>query len=231
MPTFFTHRPWLGGVRVRRLFGGEAGFSLVELSIALMIIGLIVGGIIKGQDLIESARLKAVMGQINTYQVAVQTYYDRFDRLPGDDDGAARMDRRLTNGNGDGVIGEGESVHFWRHLAAAGLVALPDQHGGLPTTKMGGHIGVRYHPQDDMPGHWFVLGKWDGRSFRGLLTPRQAMAFTQKAGGNRPDQGSVRGVTAPGASKACVVSDHSGTMTYHLNHDEPTCILYVQFAL
>lgn len=83
----------------------QAGFSLVELAIALMIIGLIVGGILKGQELLESARLKSVLTQVNEYRVAVTTFMDRYDALPGDFDQAAELIQDgLLDGNNNGII-------------------------------------------------------------------------------------------------------------------------------
>lgn len=206
----------------------EAGFSLVELSIVLIIIGLIVGGIMKGQDLIDSARLKSVVSQINNYQMAVRAYDDRFDRLPGDDDGASvHLKSDLKNGNGDGIVDGDESVLFWDHLAAAGLIALPGQGDKLPTTKLGGVIMVQHDPHKTMTGHWFVLGRKSGDGLIGLLTPAQAHAIDQKNDTGRPDQGFIRALSARESTDPCVTAD--GTH-YQLDTTKPACILYFQFS-
>ncbi len=60
------------------------GFSLVELAIVLAVIGLIVGGVLAGQDLIRSARLKTTIKQVESYVVAVRNFEDRYSALPGD---------------------------------------------------------------------------------------------------------------------------------------------------
>jgi len=54
----------------------EAGFSLIELAVVLIIMGLLIGGILKGRDLIESARLKRVISQLNELRMATNTFLD-----------------------------------------------------------------------------------------------------------------------------------------------------------
>ena len=68
---------------------GQEGFSLVELSIALLIIGLIVGGVLKGQELLESARLKSALSQVNEFRLATGVFMDKYNALPGDFDHAS----------------------------------------------------------------------------------------------------------------------------------------------
>jgi len=119
----------------------DKGFTLIEMSIVLVIIGLIIGGILKGQEIIGTARSKAVINEINAARSAVNTYYDRYRALPGDDpNGNTRVDPRLIAGNGDGVVGpspgpttapgmanvsnanQGENYQYFKALVAAGLL-------------------------------------------------------------------------------------------------------------
>src|SRR5690349_19781918 len=89
-----------------RPFPKERGFTLIEMSIVLVIIGLIIGGILKGQEIITQARVKSVVNVVNATRSAANTYYDRYRALPGDDQNAtARVDPRLIAGNGDGQVG------------------------------------------------------------------------------------------------------------------------------
>ncbi len=62
----------------------KSAFSLVELSIVLVIIGLIVGGVTVGQDMIENAKMKATIKKINEYSVAITTFKDKYFYYPGD---------------------------------------------------------------------------------------------------------------------------------------------------
>ena len=118
-------------------------FSLVELSIVLVILGLLVGGILTGQSLIRAAELRSVTTEFSNYQTAVMTFRDRYMGLPGDMPNATDFWGADTNGcpNGGGTIGscsgdgdgmlssyyggssdKCEAFEFWRHLAVSGLI-------------------------------------------------------------------------------------------------------------
>src|SRR5436189_6124876 len=66
----------------------EGGFTLVEIAIVLVIIGLLLGGILKGQEMITQAKIKNVINDFNGISVAVTSYQDRYRALPGDDGNA-----------------------------------------------------------------------------------------------------------------------------------------------
>jgi len=121
-----------------------AGFTLIELSIVLVIIGLIVGGILVGQDLIRAAGVRAQITQIEKYHTAVNTFYGKYGYLPGDiPDPAASSFGFLARGtlpgqgDGNGIIEgtngltgpnfgtyqqTGETPMFWRDLSTANLI-------------------------------------------------------------------------------------------------------------
>lgn len=119
---------------------GQAGFTLVEIAIVLVIVGLLLGGVLKGQELIDQSRIKRVVNDFNNISAAIYTYQDRYNALPGDDSKAVTRWTSLgtapyaaTAGSGDGsfgpavladVFGGGgnESGNAWQHLRAAGLV-------------------------------------------------------------------------------------------------------------
>src|SRR6202012_3386774 len=121
------------------------GFTLVELAIVLVIIGLIIGAILVGQDLIEAAAVRAQVSQIEKYNAAVHTFQSKFNCLPGDCANAAEFGfvaRGTDRGQGDGngviegsiwhtmcsdnspgcVSACGETELFWKDLSDADLI-------------------------------------------------------------------------------------------------------------
>ena len=123
----------------------RSAFSLVELSIVLVILGLLTGGILAGQSLIRGAELRSVSADIQRYMAASHTFRDKYFALPGDMTNAEKFwgtmatgtcpnatggtGTQTCNGDGNGQLWAataasttGESFTFWQHLANAGLV-------------------------------------------------------------------------------------------------------------
>lgn len=107
----------------------RSGFSLVELSIVLVILGLLTGGILTGQNLIRAAELRSVTTEFQAYQTAVNTFRDKYFAIPGDLNNASDFWAASTSGNGDGTLDSpaavstaGETFGFWQQLALAGLI-------------------------------------------------------------------------------------------------------------
>lgn len=107
----------------------QQGFTLVELAIVLVIIGLIIGGVLVGRDMVASATIKAQVNQLDKYKTAVMVFKDKYRALPGDMPNATQFGLG-GNGDGDGKLApfqlgntNYEQVNFWYHLATAGLIA------------------------------------------------------------------------------------------------------------
>lgn len=107
----------------------KQGFSLVELSIVLVILGLLTGGILGGQSLIRAAELRAITTERDRYATAIGTFRDKYFAFPGDMSNATAFGTAwIGNGNGNGSItlsttaAANENSLFWIHLAQAGLV-------------------------------------------------------------------------------------------------------------
>ncbi|MCL2656798.1 MAG: prepilin-type N-terminal cleavage/methylation domain-containing protein [Betaproteobacteria bacterium] len=137
----------------------QAGFTLVEIAIVLVIIGLLLGGVLKGQELIESAKVKNIAQDMRSIAVAVMSYQDKYRAMPGDDPNArARWGdvacalESATPPLGDGLIDQGEwtannpstptkASCVWNHLRLAGLLT-GDPSAVGPSNADGGIFGV-----------------------------------------------------------------------------------------
>ncbi|MFQ5659671.1 MAG: prepilin-type N-terminal cleavage/methylation domain-containing protein [Gammaproteobacteria bacterium] len=116
----------------------QTGFTLVEIAIVLVVIGLLLGGILKGQQLINSARVRNLADQNSGVQAAYFGFIDRFRSLPGDMNpttaclkvsntiancGASPYAAATLGGNGNGRIDSiVEASAVWAHLSAAGFL-------------------------------------------------------------------------------------------------------------
>lgn len=110
----------------------QQGFTLIEIAIVLVIIGLLLGGVLKGQELITSARVRNLITQQDGVKAAYFGFLDRFRALPGDYDQATTNIANVVagactgNGNGNGRIELGgannESILVWEHLSKAGFI-------------------------------------------------------------------------------------------------------------
>ena len=131
---------------------GRSGFTLVELAIVLVIIGLILGAVLKGQELIKNAKVKRAISQIKEIEAAVYTYYDKYGALPGDDPNAGTRWSSTSSGNGNGNIDGGycntsgeESCLVWQHLRLADIINGDASGNGpayLPRSPFGGPVDV-----------------------------------------------------------------------------------------
>ncbi len=134
----------------------QSGFTLVEIAIVLVIIGLLLGGILKGQELINSAKVKNLANDFRVIPTYIYAYQDKFKALPGDDPAAQTHlpgGAVADNGNGNGVIdgqwnsttATDESFMFWRHVRLANLAAGPTVLSDaeyVPKNAVSGILGV-----------------------------------------------------------------------------------------
>ena len=139
----------------------QSGFTLIEIAIVLVIIGLLLGGVLKGQELINSAKVKNLATDFKNVPIYIYGYQDKYKALPGDDiqvcshlggcPPAVLATTPGTVGNGiiDGMwnspITTDESFLFWQHIRLAGFgpgATLTTDPSYRPTNAVGGYIGV-----------------------------------------------------------------------------------------
>ena len=177
-------------------YDSQKGFTLIELSIVLVIIGLIVGGVLVGRDLISAAEIRATVSQVEKYNSAVNVFKLKYNGLPGDlaqaQATAFGLFSILTSSgtgyqDGNGLIEAGgaaspygpigETVVFWRHLSDASLV--DGQFGmkgnGVPLTTDGSLNGnvttpdITSPPTKVTPTQHFTVFSSGGLNFFEIL--------------------------------------------------------------
>src|SRR5262249_49275444 len=122
--------PSARGTRRMATMRKQSGFTLIEIAIVLVIIGLLLGGVLKGQELITSARVRNIVSQQDGIKAAYFGFLDRYRALPGDYDQAfnniANVSNAACNGgnrNGNGRIeAPTENILAWEHLSKAGFI-------------------------------------------------------------------------------------------------------------
>jgi len=138
----------------------QSGFTLVEIAIVLVIIGLLLGGVLKGQELVNNAKVKNLANDFRGISSFVYAYQDRFRALPGDDaaanthlnggtaattPAAANVGNARINGNWNSATATDESYLFWQHVRLAGLATGTTNTAAAdyrPRNSEGGLIGV-----------------------------------------------------------------------------------------
>ncbi|MES2983805.1 MAG: prepilin-type N-terminal cleavage/methylation domain-containing protein [Pseudomonadota bacterium] len=161
-------------------------FSLVELSIVLVILGLLVGGVLAGKSLIRAAEIRSITTEAQRYATAIYSFREKYFFLPGDIPNATQLwqtatvcpgtsaepstDSKTCNGNGDGFVGQlastiYERFRLWQHLANAGLIE--GTYTGVPGSAGNNHVVIGQNTPTARltPAGWAVLsnatvGNW-----------------------------------------------------------------------
>jgi len=203
----------------------QSGFTLVEIAIVLVIIGLLLGGILKGQELINSAKVKNLANDFRTIPTYIYSYQDKFKALPGDDINVANHVTGATPATTPGTVGNGvieghwnsqtatdESFLFWQHVRLANLAAGPTTVTDptyRPTNAVGGNIGIASNTSATtqiagMSGTYLVCSK-------GVLG-KFALQLDVQMDDGQPCTGSLRAIpdVGPGTTNNVVPVKTSG---------------------
>lgn len=186
----------------------QTGFTLIELAIVLVIIGLLLGGVLRGQELINSARVKNLTRDFQNTQVYLYSYQDRFRAVPGDDAQAdtrgngATLATNGTRGNGriegqwNDPVGTNETFLFWQHVRLANFA--PGNPNQIATNTNGAPLGI----QSLGPG-WTQITTLVNGSFAicsGGILGRDALQIDTALDDGIPDTGSVQVAAVAGAA-------------------------------
>lgn len=158
----------------------QKGFTLVEIAIVLVIIGLLLAGVLKGQEMIKAAKIKNLKSSMDSIRAATYTYQDRYGALPGDDPQAS-TNVGGTDGNGNGIIsGSESSTYFWGHLRRANLLS---GSGTTPVkTPYGTNFSIGYNS----------YGLGSNTICASNLPKEEARLFDMKYDDGVPNTGSMR---------------------------------------
>lgn len=178
----------------------QQGFTLVEVAMVVVIMGLLLGGVLKAQELIANAKVKNLEMTFNSLAQAIYTYQERYSALPGDDNNATARFGFSSNvdGDGDGNI-EGsykdytnESGKVWQHLRAAKLITGSSDDNQGPMNAFQGRIGIG---MDSTLMPWVFIGFTNIPSEIGII-------FEGRSDGNslNPQNGRVHATNVDGSN-------------------------------
>ncbi len=211
-----------------RIASRQSGFTLVEIAIVLVIIGLLLVGVLQGQEMIENTKVKSVVSDMKAVQAAYNGYVDRYKTVPGDELPAtytARGWATTVGGNANGILlapvaatftnAAGENQAFWQSLRASGFLSgnVTDVLvAALPKHSLNGSIGVAVGAPTvyGLPGTFVCASN---------LTTKQAAAVDATIDGPMAadnvgnSRGNVRGAT--GAANLAPVAGVPADLAYN----------------
>lgn len=224
----------------------QSGFTLVEIAIVLVIIGLLLGGILKGQELINSAKVKNLAQDFKTVPLYIYGYQDRFKALPGDDANALTnlatnpANAALQKGDGFGTISgpwnsvsaTDESVQFWLAVRMANFApgstdfSAASLAASLPKNVDGGRIGITSNTTTGTTPTAPVTGMTGTYAFcsAGLLG-KYAKQLDTTLDDGKTDSGSIRVIPNQSAVQTAAV----GALANNLVDDAQTFTVCMAF--
>ncbi len=123
---------------IRKAMKSQAGFTLVEIAIVMIIIGLLIGGIIKGKAMIQNAKVKRLVNDVDGLRAAILTYQDKFGMLPGDENDPNAPTGDTYNNDNDGQMGDVTDGEEFRDMRLAEI--LPGTGTAFPKHAFGGDL-------------------------------------------------------------------------------------------
>lgn len=229
---------FVAGSPARRARASQAGFTLAEIAIVLVLMGLLLGLLLLGDGILTQSRIRFIANQFEGLKVAVLTYQDRYGALPGDDPRAAgRWPAGARNGTGDGRIGgsyqavppggdpvanlvidpatgNGESLNFWWQLRLAQLIVAPPPvvtPVAQPLNFYSGIIGVE----------WAPFGFPRLAACTANLPGEVAIGVENRLDDGDPQRGLVRAAKQQGANKENqpIADANAGILTFETGGD------------
>ncbi len=188
----------------------HSGFTLVEVSIVLVVIGLLIGSVLVAVNILQSARITSAISTLQSIQSAVSTYNQNYGAVPGDDDQAVSRFGVSNKGGGNGIVGTtsltatfnsvaaladgdgaAESLLVWSHLRAAGLIkgtTTGSEATKQPGNPFGGIFGIQNgaFSTNSLPTGTNVV-------CMNNIPGSAAAIIDQRQDDGKPDKGNIRG--------------------------------------
>jgi prepilin-type N-terminal cleavage/methylation domain-containing protein len=223
---------------------GVPGFSLVEMSVVIVLIGLLAAGVMTGKSLVENARVQGVVSEFAQLRSAVDAFVDVQHYYPGDYPDASKAWENAADGNGDWRISASESAHVMYHLHAAGDVDRSYAGGGAllvgtnlaPSSFKPGGYWVRTHeaatPVHGKSGEAIDLaGPSSSAALEdGVLTPGQAYAVDVKTDDGMPAAGDLFASSGTKAGSPVCTEEAGDSVAYAAGEGERACRLHSWLA-
>ncbi|AZL15174.1 type II secretion system protein [Rickettsiales endosymbiont of Stachyamoeba lipophora] len=218
----------------------QTAFTIIELAIVMLIIGIIMGGVLAGRGMLSSARVNAIMDHATKITRAVDEFEKRYNQLPGDmynpdvifSANAINGNPATTRGNGDGVVSGDEGIYAFQHLALAGILE-----GNFNGTWNYSNL---YHGPIDNSIFYFVNNYDDAIVLRfakatipsgvltvaqrtgAVLTVKEMMEIDNKFDNGNPATGMIIAYTGSDAPANSCVNGGSYNSAY-ISSERPTC--------
>ncbi len=223
----------------------KKGFSLIELAIVLIIVGIVVGGLVAAKSMMQTAKLQGIVSDWQKYASATNNYFTKYSYWPGDDFEANARWGTATSGTGDGALGDtassNEYYYFWQDLSLAGFIT--GNFSGTNTTT-GTTLSV---PKTTLQNTWmthyydsaypanqafYIVYSTTGSSTAStapstyVLNGSDALSIDTKIDDGLPNQQTALtgNVISVGSSTNCASAGAAGT--YATTTTTPVCNLY-----
>lgn len=212
------------------------GFSLIEIALVLLVVGVLTAGLMKGYRFLKQARLQRTAAQLTSIRLALAAFKERYQALPGDWAEAQDYFTDTRSGNGDWTLTGNpltpfsETSLFWHHLVLTQMLKdvtfFTNHKRGrdkgifVPKASIGCGLFALSNP-DSLQGLWILLAN-PTNPHKAQLSPQDAHALDQQLDNGDPLSGRVQARTAPQAASPCVINGR-----YNLSHKKSVCLVYV----
>jgi prepilin-type N-terminal cleavage/methylation domain-containing protein len=231
----------------------QNGFSLLELSVAIVIIGFIAAAVLQGKNILENAKIRSIVSEFTEHQTSANSFKLKYLQYPGDFDEAEDYwgNANTINGDGDGKI---EFIHLgviyesyraWQHLSYAKMTkanyAGNETSGAaeldidVPSSKQVGGYILEYGILGLNTSNVIALGiplisNGADISLGAALSTGKAYAIDNKTDGGNPSTGKIRGIEGNGITAGECVNTGGADDIYNIQNEGLNCIIGMSFS-